>query len=171
MDLESIIRDVPDFPRPGILFKDITPLLRDGSAFRQSVQAMIEPFRQERVDIVVGLESRGFIFGAPVAYALGTGLVPIRKFGRLPADKIHVEYDLEYGHAAFEIHTDAIRPGQRVLLVDDLLATGGTSRAAIDLVERLGGVVVGCSYLVELCFLAGRERLGGYRVNAVVQYR
>lgn len=170
MDLAALIRDVPDFPQPGVLFKDITTLLRDPAGFRAGVDRLTAAFVADRIDVVVGLESRGFIFGAPLAYRLGTGFVPIRKYGKLPADRIHVEYELEYGSAAFEIHTDAVKPGQRVLIVDDLLATGGTARAAVDLIERLGGEVVACAFLIELAFLHGRDRLPGRRLVSLITY-
>lgn len=159
IELASYIRDVPDFPKPGILFKDITTLLKDPQAFRQAIDLLTEAFRPDNVDIVVGMESRGFIFGAPLAYNLGAGFVPVRKLGKLPAETVRVEYALEYGTNTLEIHTDAIQPGQRVLVVDDLLATGGTVVATVDLIERLGGIVVGYGFLMELLFLHGRERL------------
>src|SRR5690348_15621761 len=159
--LASRIRSVPDFPIPGILFRDITTLLQDAEGFKQAVDAMVEPFRSDHVDLVVGVESRGFIFATPVAYALGAGFVPVRKLGRLPAQSIRAEYELEYGTNTLEIHADAARPGQRVLLVDDLLATGGTAAAAVDLIKRLGAEVVGMAFLIELEDLKGRERLGG----------
>jgi len=168
--LASRIRDVPDFPIPGILFRDITTLLQDAEAFRQAVDAMVGPFRSDQIDLVVGVESRGFIFATPVAYALGAGFVPVRKLGRLPAEAIRAEYELEYGTNTLEIHADAARPGQRVLVVDDLLATGGTAAASVDLVKRLGADVVGLSFLVELGELRGRERLGGERVHSVIRY-
>jgi adenine phosphoribosyltransferase len=168
--LAERIRSVPDFPIPGILFRDITTLLRDAVAFRKAVDAMIDPFRADRVDLVVGVESRGFIFATPVAYALEAGFAPVRKLGRLPADAIRVEYELEYGTNTLELHRDAVRSGQRVLVVDDLLATGGTAAAAIDLVGQLGGEVIGLSFLVELSDLRGRTRLAHERVHSVVQY-
>ena len=166
--LETLIRDVPDFPKPGIVFKDITPILRDPQGLRDAIDAMAAPFRDMGVDVIVGLESRGFVFGAPMAYNMGLGFAPVRKHGKLPADKIHIEYDLEYGSNIFEMHRDAIAPGQRVLIVDDLLATGGTMRASIDLVEQLGGNVVGLSFLVELSFLNGREKLQGYNIHTII---
>jgi adenine phosphoribosyltransferase len=168
--LEEMIRDVPDFPKPGILFKDITPILLDPQGLKEAVEALSAPFSNGQIDVVVGLESRGFVFGAPIAYNLGLGFAPVRKHGKLPADKIHIEYDLEYGSAIFELHRDAIAPGQRALLVDDLLATGGTMRAAIDLVEQLGGEVAGLAFLVELGFLNGREKLGGHNIHSVIRY-
>jgi adenine phosphoribosyltransferase len=169
-ELRARIREIPDFPKPGILFYDITTLLKDATAFRESIDLMMEPFRKEKVDIVVGMESRGFIFSAPMAYELGAGLVPVRKLGKLPAETLSIEYALEYGSNTLEIHRDAIQPGQKVLIVDDLLATGGTVHGTIELVERLKGNVVGLAFLVELDFLKGRDRLEGRRVTSVVKY-
>jgi adenine phosphoribosyltransferase len=168
--LRAKIREIPDFPKPGILFYDITTLLKDAAAFKEAVDLMIEPYREEKIDIVVGMESRGFIFSAPMSYQLGAGLVPVRKLGKLPAETITVEYALEYGSNTLEIHRDSIQSGQKVLIVDDLLATGGTVRGTIELVERLKGEVVGLAFLVELDFLKGRERLEGRRVTSVIQY-
>ena len=158
--LKSKIRQVPDFPKPGIQFCDITTLLRDPAGLSDAVQGLTEPFRAERVDLVVGIESRGFILGAAVADRLNAGFVPARKPGKLPAPALRQSYELEYGSDALEIHEDAIEPGQRVLIVDDLLATGGTAGATRDLVRRAGGDIVGIAFLVELTFLNGRERLG-----------
>ena len=169
-ELRARIREIPDFPKPGILFYDITTMLKDPAAYLESIDLMLEPWREDKVDLVVGMESRGFIFSAPMAYLLNAGLVPVRKLGKLPAETITVEYALEYGSNTLEIHRDAIQPGQRVLVVDDLLATGGTVRGTIDLVERLQGEVVGLGFLVELEFLKGRERLQGLRVESVVRY-
>ncbi len=169
-DLRAKIREIPDFPKPGILFYDITTLLKDAAAFREAIDLMVAPYRDERVDIVVGMESRGFIFSAPMALELDAGLVPVRKLGKLPAETVSVEYALEYGSNTLEVHRDAIEEGQRVLIVDDLLATGGTVRGTIELVERLGGDVVGLAFLVELDFLKGRERLSGRRVTSVIRY-
>jgi adenine phosphoribosyltransferase len=169
-DLRAKIREIPDFPKPGILFYDITTMLKDAAAFREAIDLMLEPYKDERVDIVVGMESRGFIFSAPMAYLLKAGLVPVRKLGKLPAETITVEYALEYGSNTLEIHRDSIQAGQRVLIVDDLLATGGTVRGTIELVERLKAQVVGLAFLVELGFLKGRERLEGRRVTSVVTY-
>ena len=169
-ELRARIREIPDFPKPGILFYDITTLLKDPVAYKESIDLMLEPWRTDKVDLVVGMESRGFIFSAPMAYLLDAGLVPVRKLGKLPAETITVEYALEYGSNTLEIHRDAIQPGQRVLVVDDLLATGGTVRGTIDLVERLQGEVVGLGFLVELEFLKGRDRLQGLRVESVVRY-
>ncbi|MGH2512440.1 MAG: adenine phosphoribosyltransferase [Candidatus Limnocylindrales bacterium] len=169
-ELRAKIREIPDFPKPGILFYDITTLLKDPIAYHESIDLMLAPWREDRIDLVVGMESRGFIFSAPMAYVLDAGLVPVRKLGKLPAETITVEYALEYGSNTLEIHRDAIQPGQRVLIVDDLLATGGTVRGTIDLVERLQGEVVGLGFLVELEFLNGRDRLQGLRVESVVSY-
>ena len=168
--LRAKIREVPDFPKPGILFYDITTLLREPDSFRESIELMLEPFKGEAVDIVVGMESRGFIFSAPMAYEMHAGLVPVRKLGKLPAETLSAEYALEYGSNTLEIHRDAIQPGQKVLIVDDLLATGGTVAGTIDLVERLKGEIVGLAFLVELEFLHGRERLGDRRVTSVIRY-
>jgi adenine phosphoribosyltransferase len=170
IDLASRIRDVPDFPTKGIVFKDITTLLKDGPAFKQAVDQLAAHVAGWTVDVVVGMESRGFIFAAPIAYLLGVGFVPVRKLGKLPARTISAEYALEYGTNTLELHVDAIEPGARVLVVDDLLATGGTVGATIDLVERLGGEVVGTAFLVELTFLDGRRRLDGYRVATLISY-
>ena len=169
-ELRAKIREIPDFPKPGILFYDITTLLKDRVAYRAAIDAMLEPYADKKIDVVVGMESRGFIFSAPMAYQLNAGLVPVRKLGKLPAETISVEYALEYGSNTLEIHRDAISPGQRVLIVDDLLATGGTVRGTVDLVQRLQGEIAGLAFLVELAFLKGRERLGEYAVSSVVQY-
>jgi adenine phosphoribosyltransferase len=169
-DLRAKIREIPDFPKPGILFYDITTLLKDAAAFKEAIDLMLAPYRDERVDLVVGMESRGFIFSAPMAYQLNAGLVPVRKLGKLPAETLTVEYALEYGSNTLEIHRDAIEAGKRVLIVDDLLATGGTVRGTMELVERLKGEVVGLAFLVELEFLKGRDRLEGRNVTSVVQY-
>jgi adenine phosphoribosyltransferase len=168
--LRALIREVPDFPKPGILFYDITTLIREADAFREAIELMTAPYRKDAIDIVVGMESRGFIFSAPMALHLEAGFVPVRKLGKLPAETISVEYELEYGTNTLEVHRDAIRPGQRVLIVDDLLATGGTVKGTIDLVRQLKGEVVGLSFLVELLFLKGRERIDGYRISSVVRY-
>jgi adenine phosphoribosyltransferase len=168
--LRAKIREIPDFPKPGILFYDITTLLKDAEAYKDAIDLMLEPYRDERIDLVVGMESRGFIFSAPMAYQLGTGFVPVRKLGKLPAETLTVEYALEYGSNTLEIHRDAVTAGQRVLVVDDLLATGGTVRGTIELVERLKGEVVGLAFLVELEFLKGRDRLEDRRVTSVIRY-
>ncbi len=169
-ELRHRIREIPDFPKPGILFYDITTLLKDGNAFKEAIDLMLEPYASEKIDIVVGMESRGFIFSSPMAYLLGAGLVPVRKLGKLPAETITVEYALEYGSNTLEIHRDAIEPGEKVLIVDDLLATGGTVKGTIELVERLKADVVGLAFLVELEFLKGRDRLEGRRVTSVIKY-
>ncbi len=168
--LPNYIRDVPDFPQPGVLFKDITTLLKEPVAFRGVVDFFAGHYRDQALDVVAGIESRGFIFGAPLAYVLGVAFVPIRKFGKLPAERVEEAYDLEYGTATIEIHRDAITPGARVLIVDDLLATGGTMRASCNLVERLGGQVVGLAFLAELTFLNGRQRLGEYDITTLITY-
>jgi adenine phosphoribosyltransferase len=170
MDLASMIRDIPDFPVEGVLFKDITTLLSDAEAFRHVIDSMTERFRDKDIDLVVAIESRGFIFGAPLAYHLNVGFVPVRKPNKLPAEKISQEYSLEYGTNVLEMHTDAIIPGHKVLIADDLLATGGSIRATIDLVERLGGEVVGIAFLIDLTFLNGMEKLAGYDVYSMIQY-
>lgn len=169
IDLKRHIRDIPDFPKPGIVFKDITPLLADAEAFRAAVDAVVAPFRG-RADMVLGIESRGFILGAAAAYALGTGIAVVRKPGKLPWQTHRATYELEYGTDTLEIHHDAVGPGHRVLVVDDLLATGGTASAAVELVKRCGGDVVACAFLVELAFLGGRARLRGQDVHALISY-
>jgi adenine phosphoribosyltransferase len=169
-ELRSKIREVPDFPKPGILFYDITTLLKDPGAYREAIRLMLEPYRGEQLDIVVGMESRGFIFSAPLAYKLGAGFVPVRKLGKLPAETIEVEYELEYGTATLEIHSDAIEKGQRVLIVDDLLATGGTVMGTIELVRRLGGEIAGLSFMVELSALNGRDKLGEFEIHTLLSY-
>jgi adenine phosphoribosyltransferase len=170
LDLAGKIRDVPDFPKKGILFKDITTLLRDPAAFRESINRLAEEVASLEIDTVVGMESRGFIFGAPLAYVLGTGFVPVRKLGKLPAETVRVEYALEYGTNTLELHVDALSAGERVLVVDDLLATGGTVAATIQLVERLGAQVVASAFLVELSFLNGRAQLPGREVISIITY-
>ena len=169
-DLRARIREVPDFPKPGILFYDITTLLKDPAAYRESIDLLTAPYVDRKVDIVVGMESRGFIFSAPMAYQLRAGFVPVRKLGKLPAETVSVEYALEYGTNTLEVHKDAIVPGQKVLIVDDLLATGGTVNGTIELVRRLGGDVVGLAFLVELLFLKGRDKLRGHDIHSVIQY-
>lgn len=168
--LRRLVRDVPDYPKPGIVFKDITPLLGSAEAFHDACEAMAAGFRADRVSHVAAIESRGFLFGSPVANGLGAGVVPIRKRGKLPWDAEAEEYELEYGTDALEMHIDAIPAGARVLVVDDLLATGGTAAAACRLVERLGGEVVGCSFLIRLGFLPGLEKLAGRRVSSLITY-
>ncbi len=168
--LENWVRDVPDFPQRGVLFKDITPLLQDATAFRSAVERMAAHYAGSGIQVVIGVESRGFIFGAVLAYLLNCGFVPVRKFGKLPSKTVTVEYALEYGTNVVEMHTDAIKPGQRVLIVDDLLATGGTVSAAMELVEKLGGHIAGIAFLVELIYLKGREQLKGHDVFALIKY-
>jgi adenine phosphoribosyltransferase len=168
--IEALIRDVPDFPEPGIVFKDITPVLADPIAFSTIIDLMVVHFGRGNVDKVVGIEARGFILGAPVAYHFGAGVIPVRKKGKLPHDTVEEEYALEYGTATLEIHKDAVGPGERVLIVDDVLATGGTAKAAASLVERIGGKVCGIATLIELGFLHGRDKLQGYDLFTLIQY-
>jgi adenine phosphoribosyltransferase len=170
MELEKIIRDVPDFPKQGIIFKDITTLLQDGEAFRQALNLMLKKYLDAKINKVLGIEARGFIFGGVLAYKLGCGFVPARKPGKLPYRTIREEYTLEYGINALEIHEDSIKPGEKVLIVDDLLATGGTALAAAKLAEKLGGEVVGIEFLIELGFLHGREKLAKYPVSSLITY-
>ena len=169
MDLAQYIRNVPDFPVAGIQFKDITTLLQDPVPFAASVKALLARYKDRGIDIVVGIESRGFIWGAILAYEMGAGFVPVRKPDKLPAETIRAEYTLEYGTNALEMHRDAIRPGQKVLVVDDLLATGGTAQATCELVKPLGGQVVGVAFLIDLTFLHGRDKLPGHEVFVLVQ--
>jgi adenine phosphoribosyltransferase len=166
----TLIRNIPDFPLPGVQFKDITPMLADANALRQVIDALAERYADQRIDLVAGVESRGFIFASAVAYKLGAGMVPIRKPGKLPADTIEIQYSLEYGTNTLQIHRDAIQPGTRVLLLDDLLATGGTSAAAAQLIQTLGGEVVELAFVIELEFLNGRQALGSLPVFSLVQY-
>ena len=169
-DLGARIRDIPDFPKPGILFKDITTMLKDGDSFKSAVDGLLAKIKGKPVDVVVGMESRGFIFGGALAHELNAGFVPVRKLGKLPGKTIEVEYELEYGRDALAIHEDAIRPGQRVLAVDDLLATGGTMAATLRLIEQLGGHVVGVAFLIELAFLHGRDKLRNYPLHSLIVY-
>lgn len=169
-DLKTYIREVPDFPKPGILFYDITTLLQNPLALRMTVDRFVWFFADRQIDKVVGIESRGFMFGPIVAYDLNAGFVPVRKPGKLPAEKVRQSYDLEYGTDTLEIHRDAIQPGDNVLIVDDLIATGGTARATAQLVEQLGGKVSGFGFIIELTFLPGREQLQGYDVTSLIQY-
>ena len=168
--LKSLIREVPDFPKPGILFYDITTLLKDKNGFKGIIDGLKTHYKSAGVDLVIGIEARGFIFAPALAYALGAGFVPIRKPKKLPWERVSVSYDLEYGTDSLEIHKDAIEPGQRVLIVDDLLATGGTAAAAIRLIEQCGGKVSGVGVVVELTFLNGRDKLAGYDVFSLLQY-
>ncbi len=169
MNLESFIRVIPDWPKAGISFKDVTTLLKDPEAFRHAILTMAEPYRDSGVELVVGPEARGFLFGAPLAYELGVGFVPVRKPGKLPYETIRASYQLEYGQDSLEIHRDAIQPGQKVLVVDDLLATGGTVASTVQLVEQLGGLVVGVAFLIELTDLPGRDKLAGHHVTSVIK--
>ena len=168
-ELKSRIRDIPDFPKPGILFKDITPLLADAAALRAAVDAFVSRYRG-KVDVVLGIESRGFILGSAVAYGLGLGLALVRKPGKLPHETYAASYELEYGKDTLEIHRDALSKGHRVLLIDDLLATGGTASAAVELVQRCGGKVAACAFVIELAFLGGRKRLEGQEVFSLLRY-
>ena len=168
--LKARIRNIPDFPKPGIQFKDITPLVKDPPALRLAVQELIQPFRQSGLTAVAGMEARGFIFGSLAAWELGVGFVPLRKPGKLPYEVQRVSYDLEYGSATLEMHVDALRAGDRVLLVDDLIATGGTAAASCRLIEQTGASVTGCAFVVELDELKGRDRLAGRRVHSLVHY-
>lgn len=170
MDLKEKIRNVQDFPKPGIGFKDITTLLKDKDAFKEMVDIMADNLKDLDVDVIVGPEARGFLTGAPVAYAIGAGFVPIRKPGKLPAETESYEYELEYGTDKIEIHKDAIEKGQKVAIIDDLLATGGTMEAAVKLIEKLGGEVVSIQFLIELEFLNGREKFEGYNVESIIKY-
>ena len=170
MDLSKKIRNIEDYPAEGIIFRDITTLLREGDYFKEAIDQMADLRKDSKIDIVVGIEARGFIVGAPVAYKLNCGFVPIRKKGKLPSDKISASYDLEYGQDVIEIHKDAIKKGQNVLIVDDLLATGGTSSVAIDLIEKLGGNVVGLDFLIELVDFKGKEKIKYYDVKSIIKY-
>jgi adenine phosphoribosyltransferase len=169
-DLKAAIREIPDWPQKGILFYDVTTLLKQGRCFEQAINALLDPYKNKPIDLVLGIEARGFIFAPSVAYALKAGFVPVRKPGKLPAAKLQVDYALEYGTDCLEIHKDAIAPGQRVLIVDDLIATGGTAQAVAQMVETMGGTVVGLDFVVELSFLKGREKLKKYDVHSVLQY-
>ena len=168
--LKALVRDVPDFPEPGIIFKDLMPLIGNAEAFRSTIEHLAEWSRPRHPEVILGAEARGFIFGGALAYELGCGFVPARKPGKLPWEKVRATYDLEYGSDSLEIHADALTPGSRVIVLDDVLATGGTARAKIELVERLGGEVVGALFVIELAFLDGRERLEGTDVHALIAY-
>lgn len=170
MNIKDKIRVIEDFPKKGISFKDITTLVKDSEAFKYTIKEISDDLKDLNVDIIVGPEARGFIIGAPIAYELGIGFVPIRKPGKLPADTMKVEYELEYGKDALEIHKDAIKKGQRVAIVDDLLATGGTILSVAKLIENLGGEIVSLNFIIELTELKGREKLSNYRVNSIIQY-
>jgi adenine phosphoribosyltransferase len=170
MDLKNYIEIVEDWPKPGIKFKDITPLMANGTAYKEATDKIVEYAKEKEIDIIVGPEARGFIIGCPVAYAMGIGFAPVRKEGKLPRETIKVQYGLEYGSDVLTLHKDAIKPGQRVLITDDLLATGGMMDATIKLVEQLGGVVAGLAFLVELSYLEGREKLKGYDILTLMEY-
>ena len=170
MRLKDKIRDVPDFPRKGVVFRDITPLLQDAAAFKHTIDLLTEKYRDKGIDVIVAAEARGFILGAPLAYNLGVGFVPVRKPAKLPAEYISAEYALEYGVDSLHMHKDAILPGQKVLVIDDLLATGGTVKAKIELVEKLGAEVIGVAFLIELTFLNGRKKIEGYEITSLIQY-
>ncbi|MDQ0975717.1 adenine phosphoribosyltransferase [Bacillus niacini] len=170
MDLKQFIAIVPDYPKPGITFKDITPLMNNGEAYKYATDQIVSYAKDKQIDLIVGPEARGFIIGCPVAYSLGIGFAPVRKEGKLPRETVKVSYGLEYGSDVLTIHKDAIQPGQRVLITDDLLATGGTIDATIQLVEQLGGVVAGIAFLVELTYLEGRKKLEGYDIMTLMNY-
>lgn len=170
IDIKSRIRDIPDFPKKGILFRDITTLLKDAGAFQKVVEKITSFYEDEGIQKVVGIESRGFIMGAPLAYTLGAGFIPVRKAGKLPSDIYEAKYELEYGTDTLTIHQDAITPGERVLVVDDLLATGGTMAATLDLLRQLGAIVVGVAFLIELTDLKGRDKLAGQQVLSLISY-
>ena len=170
MDLKQHIRNIPDFPKPGVLFYDITTLLRDPAGLKVTIDRLSAPYAGQGIDVVIGIESRGFILGAPVAERIGAGFIPIRKPGKLPAKVLKESYNLEYGQDALEIHADAIEKGQRVLIVDDVLATGGTAAAAVELVKKLGGDLHGLVFLIELLFLSGKTKLDGQEIYSVLQY-
>ncbi|MEH7011422.1 adenine phosphoribosyltransferase [Neobacillus niacini] len=170
MDLKQFIAIVPDYPKPGITFKDITPLMNNGEAYKYATDQIVAYAKDKQIDLIVGPEARGFIIGCPVAYSLGIGFAPVRKEGKLPRETVKISYGLEYGSDVLTIHKDAIQPGQRVLITDDLLATGGTIEATIQLVEQLGGVVAGIAFLVELSYLDGRKKLDGYDIMTLMNY-
>lgn len=169
-EMRALIRAIPDFPKPGILFRDITPLIKDARGFKAAIDMLADPYRGQRIDYVVAIEARGYLVGAPLAHTLGTGLIPVRKPGKLPYDTLKADYALEYGTNTLEVHSDALGNGERVLIADDLLATGGTAAATKSLVEKLGGQVVGFAFLIELADLRGREKLGGTPVTTLMTY-
>ncbi len=170
MDLKQYVTIVEDWPKPGIRFKDISTIMDNGEAYKYATDQIVEYAKLKDVDMIVGPEARGFIIGCPVAYAMGKGFAPVRKEGKLPREVIRAEYDLEYGTNVLTMHKDAIKPGQRVMIIDDLLATGGTVEATIKLIEQMGGVVAGCAFLIELTYLDGREKLKGYDICTLMQY-
>lgn len=168
--LKAKIRDIPDFPKPGIIFKDITPLVQDPACLQHAVLELIKPFKKANITAVAGMEARGFIFGSIAAWELGIGFIPLRKPGKLPYDVQSVAYSLEYGEACLEAHIDAIKPGDRILLIDDLLATGGTAKASCQLVEKLGGEVVACAFVIELTMLDGKDQIQDYPIHSLIKY-
>ncbi len=168
MNLKEKIRNIPDFPEKGILFKDITPLLKDKNAFKEAIVKMADMFSDKEIDYIVGIEARGFIVGTPLALEMDKGFIPIRKPGKLPYDTLNISYELEYGRNELEIHKDAVDEGDRILLIDDLLATGGTTKAAVELIEKLGGQIIGCGFLLELGKLEGRKMLEGYDIRSLL---
>lgn len=170
MNFKEYIRVIPDFPQPGIRFKDITTLLQNGTVYKEAIDQLKEMVKAKEIDVIAGPEARGFVIGAPLAYALGVGFIPIRKSGKLPGETIEVDYALEYGKDKLAMHKDAIKPGQKVLIADDLLATGGTIQSSIDLIEQLGGDIVGAAFLIELSYLEGRNKFSGIDVVSLVQY-
>lgn len=170
MNLKDYVASIPDYPKPGIIFRDISPLMADGEAYREATKQIVDYAKEKAIDMVVGPEARGFIVGCPVAFELGVGFAPVRKPGKLPRETISVSYELEYGTDTLTLHADAIKPGQRVLVCDDLLATGGTVKATIELIEKLGGVVVGCAFLIELDELKGREKIQDYDILTLMDY-
>jgi len=169
-ELKSSIRDIPDFPKKGIIFKDITTLLKDGKKFQKAIDCIVERYKDKKIDKVVSVEARGFIFGSAIAYKLGAGVIPVRKKGKLPHETHRIEYELEYGKDILEIHKDAISPDDNVLIIDDLLATGGTMKAVCDLVQGMGGKIVEVAFLIELTFLKGRDRLKGHQVFSLIEF-
>lgn len=171
MEFRDKIREIQDFPETGVKFKDITTLLKEGEAFHAAITQLAQPFRNQGIDLVIGPEARGFVVGAPVAYALGVGFVPVRKSGKLPAETLSYRYTLEYGENMLEVHKDAVRPGQKVLIADDLLATGGTTRAVVKMVEQLGGEIVGLAFLIELLYLNGRQLIEEHNIVSLIQYK
>lgn len=170
MDLSKYIASVPDYPEKGVIFRDISPLMADGEAYKYATEKIADYAKDKDVDVIIGPEARGFIVGCPVAYSLGVGFAPARKKGKLPRETVEVSYGLEYGEDTLQLHVDAIKPGQRVLVVDDLLATGGTLAATIELIEKLGGIVVGTAFLIELLDLKGRDKIKGYDIYSLLQY-
>lgn len=171
MEFRDKIREIQDFPETGVKFKDITTLLKEGEAFHAAITQLAQPFRNQGIDLVIGPEARGFVVGAPVAYALGVGFVPVRKSGKLPAETLSYRYTLEYGENMLEVHKDAVRPGQKVLIADDLLATGGTTRAVVKMVEQLGGEIAGLAFLIELLYLNGRQLIEEHNIVSLIQYK